>query len=70
MILPTTLKSYLTKKSSWKEYLYVATKLYEEKFGVFPYPEIGPYGEIKGTDWEENDEVFRSRWPRLYEKYW
>jgi hypothetical protein len=48
---------------------YIAAKVYEGKYGKYRYPDIGPYGEIKGTDWEEDEEVFKTRWPRLYAKH-
>jgi hypothetical protein len=49
---------------------YIAPALYEKKFGEYPSPESGPYREIKNADWEEEQKDIKTRWPKLYEKYW
>jgi hypothetical protein len=55
--------------SEFEEFAYVARAVYEEKFGEFPHAEHVPYGEPKGTAWEDDEEVFKARWPRLFAKY-
>jgi hypothetical protein len=54
----------------FEEFINLAVKAYEKKTGQpFPHLETPPY-EMKGEPWDYDEEVFRSRWPRLFAKYW
>jgi hypothetical protein len=57
--------------AEFEEFAYVASRIYEEKVGDIPNLDmLEPLGDPTGTDWEEDGDVFRSRWPKLYRKYW
>jgi len=71
---PDDLADYPQKLSDseveFEEFAYLAPRVYEEKTGQpFPYEKTPPYS-LTGEDWEEDENVFRSRWPKLFAKYW
>jgi len=54
----------------FEEFAYLAPRAYEKKTGKpFPYGTTPPY-ELTGEDWDEDEDIFRQRWPKLFAKYW
>ncbi|EDY22346.1 WGR domain protein [Chthoniobacter flavus Ellin428] len=54
----------------FEEFAYIAPKAYEAKVGKpFPYGKTAP-DTLTGEEWEEEEEVFSKRWPKLFSKYW
>ena len=43
-------------------------ELYEERFGeqMPQFDDIPPQGEPGGEEWDEDEEVLKARWPRLW----
>lgn len=54
----------------FEEFAYIAPKAYETKTGKpFPYGNTPP-DDLAGEEWEEEEEVFSKRWPKLFSRYW
>lgn len=71
---PDNLADYPQKLSDseveFEEFAYLAPRAYEDKTGKpFPYSKTPPY-TLTGEDWEEDEDVFRQRWPKIFAKYW
>ncbi len=55
--------------AEFETFAYVACKIHETNAGEMPSNGV-TIGEPAGPDWEEDDdEGFKKRWPKLYQKY-
>ena len=71
---PDCLADYPEKLSDsgveFEEFAYLAPKAFEKKTGTpFPYETSRPY-TLTGEDWEDDENILRERWPKLFAKYW
>jgi hypothetical protein len=55
----------------FEEFAYVAARICEEKSGDRPVYDLPPHpSEPAGEGWAEDEVVLRTRWPKLFGKYW
>lgn len=55
----------------FEEFAYVANEVYEDKTGKVPKHDLAALPQPAGDPFDEDDEEsFRSRWPKLFLKYW